>query len=275
MAEPVEVSYDMGVTAQMRGDLNSAIETFKAIISREPSFLPAHYQLGKCFLKAGKLQEAVEHLEKATLMKSGRITPLLDLANAYLYLNQLDKASDKFHQVLLWSKNNLKALTGLGQVHFHQGNYGKALSFISQALESGDRNFSAHFMLGQIHNQLNNPKKAKEELIKASECCYQLIKTSPDQPEGYLLLAEVKRCLGEIQEALENYESWEQFANSSAGSFFAFGLCFKTTDILYNMALCYQYQREMDKVKKVTQKILLLDPAHEPAKQLASLCHED
>ena len=274
MTESVEASYDIGVTALVRGDLKNAMETFKAIISKEPLFLPAHYQLGKCLLKAGQFQEAVKHLEKAAHMETGRATPLLDLAHAYLYLQQLDKARDKFEEVLLWSKNNPKALLGLGQVHFHQGNYGKALSLTNQAMQSSGRNFAAHFILGQIHSHLKNHKKAWEELTKAAECCDQLINTSPEQPEGYLLMAEVKRCQGENHEAIENYELWEKIANSSSKNFLAFGLFFKTPDILYNMALCYQALKKRDKVKNLTHKILLMEPDHEGAKILDDLCHE-
>ena len=66
-------SFDEGLTAQMRGDLESAITIFERVIEERPKDPSAYHQVGRCHMKRGAFEKVLQFTEAKILELVERI----------------------------------------------------------------------------------------------------------------------------------------------------------------------------------------------------------
>ncbi|RJP14995.1 MAG: tetratricopeptide repeat protein [Candidatus Abyssobacteria bacterium SURF_5] len=259
-------TFDDGLTAQMKGDLQSAISIFAKVIEEHPAHAAAHHQMGRCHMKRGDFSKAVQSLETTVRIGPDRVAARLDLGMLYLTAGVISKAKAQFLKALSISASNVKAMAGLGIVHYHERDYGKAIAQFQEACALNPTNFSAHFYLAKIHKLLENTSGAMEEALKAASICHGLIRARPEQPEGYYFLAETFILQDDYKPALQNYLIARDFSPKEATDFFAFGLHYSTVDNYLGIARCYKKLGESSYARYFAQLVLKLDATNEEAK---------
>lgn len=261
-------TFDEGLTAQMKGDLEGAISIFEQVIEEHPVNTAAYHQLGRCHMKRGEFDSAIQCFETTVRLGPDRIAARLDLGMLYLAIGAVQKAKTQFLKALALSQSNVKALAGLGIVYYHEQDFGKAISQFQEAGALNPSNFASHFYLAKIHKSLDNPAGLAEEALKAAAVCQGLIRARPEQPEGYFFLAETFMLQEEYRPALQNYLIARDFSPEGTTNFFAFGLHYSLVDNYLGAARCYQTLGEQAYARYFGQLILKLDPANEEAKLL-------
>ncbi len=264
-------SFDEGLTAQVRGDFDSAIAIFERVIEEHPANAAAHHQLGRCHMRRGALEKAVDNLETAVELGPDRVPTRLDLGMLYLATNDVARAKAQFLNVLSRNNSNVKGITGLGVVHYHENDIGKAIARLQEACTLNPSNFAGHYYLAKIHGGLKNTAGVQEEALKAAAICRDLIRVRTELPEGYFFLAETFMLQKEYRPALQNFLTARNFSPEGARHFFAFGLHYTLVDNYMGIARCYRQTGESRYARYFGQLTLKIDSDNEEAQQFASL----
>ena len=66
-----------------RGDLDRAIEEFKASMQVRPDDSPSHYNLGNFYMARRQLPLAIKAFERSTLLDPRSLPPLVNVSLAY------------------------------------------------------------------------------------------------------------------------------------------------------------------------------------------------
>ncbi|UCD58098.1 MAG: tetratricopeptide repeat protein [Candidatus Hydrogenedentota bacterium] len=264
-------SFDEGLTAQMRGDFDSAIAIFERVVEEKPTSTPAHHQMGRCHMKLGNFAKAIECLETTVRLGPDRIAARLDLGMLHLAVRNIPKAKAQFLRALGLNSSNVKAMSGLGIVHYHEKDFGKAISQLQDACALNPSNFACHYYLAKIHRDLKNPAGVREEALKAAAICQGLIRTRSEQPEGYFFLGETLVLQEEFRPALQNYLIAKDFSPKDVLQFFAFGLHYTLVDNYLGIARCYKVLGENRYARYFGQLTLKVDSYNEEAKQFAAI----
>jgi tetratricopeptide (TPR) repeat protein len=263
-------TFDDGLTAQMKGDLEGAVSIFEQVIRESPTNAAAHHQLGRCHMKRGEFDRAIQDFETTVKLGPERIAARLDLGMLCLAMGAVSKAKAQFVKAISLSNSNVKALAGLGIVHYHERDYGKAIAQLQEACALNPSNFASHFYLAKIHKLLNNTAGLMEEALKASAICQGLIRARSEQPEGYFFLAETFMLQEEYKPALQNYLIARDLSPKGVTNFFAFGLHYSLIDNYLGAARSYQKLGEHTYARYFAQLVLKLHPLNEDAKLLLS-----
>jgi tetratricopeptide (TPR) repeat protein len=264
-------TFDDGLTAQMRGDFSSAISIFVQVIEGHPTSAAAYHQMGRCHMKLGDFAKAIACFETAIRLGPDRIAARLDLGMLYLTERDLPKAKAQFLRALGINGSNVKAMSGLGIIYYYEKDFGKAISQLQDACALNPSSFAAHLYMAKIHEALKNPPGVSQEALKSAAICHGLIRTRPEQPEGYFFLAETFTLQGERQPALRNYLIAKDFSPAGCMHFFAFGLHYTLVDNYLWIARCYMLLGEKRYARYFGQLTLKLDPTNQEAKEIVAV----
>jgi tetratricopeptide (TPR) repeat protein len=133
------------------------VTALKSVASREPSNARPRAQLGNLYFDAERYAEAIQWYGEAVKLAPGDVNISTDLGVCYYYTNQPDKALEQFEHSLKLDPNHAKTLLNVGIV----------------------RAFG------------------KQDLEGAVQAWQQVMKLSPDGPEGQA----AKRALDSLQSA--------------------------------------------------------------------------
>jgi tetratricopeptide (TPR) repeat protein len=268
--EDAESYYDDGLTASMKGDLTSAAECFKKAIEKDPKFLVAYHQLGKCYQRMGASKPALTMLSQVVMQKPASGPFRVDYGQALFSAGQLDQAREQFTEVIAKDPSNLRGHIGLAQVCFAEANWAKAVAIARSALNQSGTNFGLLLILGRAAMVSGDEAEALEALKKADALLEKSIELNPDQPEGYYLRGEVAAVRKQYSSALEQYLAAELRAEQ--GKFYAaFGENFTFVDILAKQGLCYRRFEKYDRVRALGERIAAIDPNHRLGQTLRDL----
>ena len=217
--------FRQGAQHMNAGDAAAAEADFRQAIALDPSFAPAHLDLGLALLKQGKLLEAI-----ASIKKSLEIDPASPGAHLFLGIaeyqshHEEDAISD-LNLALQEDPKNIQALTWLGIVELNNGHPEKAIEPLDRAAELAPKDenildyrvqahmaiakqsYTALFMVNPeswrlhrlnaiIDSQAQDHKQAADEYQQA-------IKLAPKEPSLYEGLGWELRALGHADQAAQ------------------------------------------------------------------------
>jgi len=117
----------VGVAAQELGELNQAVEIFRELISKFPSFPQGYYRLG------------------AVLPRTGA----------------LDEAETAFRRLIELAPDEWRGFAGLGEVELRKGRPAEAAQHLERAVQLDFNAKTAHHLLGQAYRSLGRPDDAE------------------------------------------------------------------------------------------------------------------
>ena len=268
--ENAESYYDEGLTALMKGDLDRAVQHLTRAIEMDRSFLAAHHQLGKCYLRLGDPRKAAEILGQVVGRNPGLAPARLDYGHALLNMGSTEQARNQFMQILSVQPTNGRAHLGLAQVSFSEGNWDGAVTLAQAARAQGGVSFAVLFLLGRAARLAGNMVLAVESLREAGALIEKSVELNPDTPEGHYLRAEVCFAQEKFAQALDHYRAAEDRIAPNR-SYTAFGENFARVDILTKRALCYQRLGNLERARELGNQIVTLAPDHKLGQALKNL----
>jgi tetratricopeptide (TPR) repeat protein len=124
--------YLLAKLEHLQGRANDAIQNYQLAASLQPTFVPAHINLG----------------------------------NLYLELDRLEEARTSFALALQREPNNAAAHYGLGQVALSRRNYAEAVAHLESALALVPEANRIHYPLALAYRGLGNTERAKAHLAQ-------------------------------------------------------------------------------------------------------------
>lgn len=268
--EDAESYYDDGLTASMKGDLRRAAACFEKALARDPAYVTAAHQLGKCYYRMGQANRAVDLLQRVVTRKPDLAAARLDLGYALLSLGKVQEARSHFQQIIAVDPLHPRARLGMAQAAFDSGEWAAASAQARLVEQNGAANFSVLYLLGRAAKLAGNPGEAHDALTRAEKLMAKSGEMNPGQPEAHFLRGEVCFVQDQFATALEHYRVAEDRAKDNQ-YYTAFGENFTRLDILAKQGLCFQRLGETGRAREVGERILKLDPSHKLGRALAKL----
>jgi len=131
--------------------------------SRWPYLLAVHYE------ETGFLDKAVDSYRAALILDRTYLPGYIRLGRVLLELNRLKEAEAAFQVVLNVVPDDAAALAGEGRVAFERGEYETAVGLFQRALAKDPEASALHYRLGLTYRALGDADKARAELDKAGE----------------------------------------------------------------------------------------------------------
>ncbi|HEX3661473.1 MAG TPA: tetratricopeptide repeat protein [Acidobacteriaceae bacterium] len=210
--------YQLGLALQRTGEVNQAIPLLEKAAAAERTDGKVLTNLGMALCQAQRAKEAVPLLQKAVALSPRNPTSRENLAAAYIQLSQFDDAVAQLRQALQLDpqapqlhydlglalkmkddeadaipefeaaeKQNPSAPEppyALGLLYLQAGRYADAERELQTTLRLQPQNGNGWATLGSIENHLN-------KLPAAASALQEAIRQRPNQPDPYLILAEV------------------------------------------------------------------------------------
>lgn len=265
--ESAENYYDEGLTASMKGDLDTAMQLFEKAIRLDNTMASAYHQMGKCYTRLGKAPQAVQLLRQVVTKKPTNTAARLDLGFALLSLGEIDEARRQFVQVAELNPSQGKAQLGLAQAFFQEGNWSAALDMAQAALTHTGSNFAVLYMLGKSAKLSGDPIVAENNLKKADNILEKSLEIDAEKPETHFLRGEVAFVQEQYPAALQHYGNAAKYAKENR-HYTAYGESFTYIDILAKRGLCLQRLGQTDEARQAGEAIGKLDPNHKLGKSL-------
>lgn len=184
-----------GVEAFSRGDNQTAVAAFEAVVERAPDLAEVRVNLALAYLRVSRTADAIAQLEKAAVLAPNDAGVLFQLGGVYVEVNDLDKAVAAFEAGLakqpdLTDTLAYEATVTLGAVYFAKGDNDQASELFGKALLVKPDAAAPKLGLGKVYFSKGN-------LDRALELFQQLVSAVPGSPEA----AEAEVFIKELQKA--------------------------------------------------------------------------
>ena len=203
-----------------------AVDTFKVILSRDPTDMSALFQLANVYKLQDKLELAIQTFntlleqltaqlifkrQNATItdaekaLTAERIHGLTHLALSEIYCKQskLDIAEQHAKEAVLRCPTDADTHYRLGYIYTHQAKFDAALASFKHTLARNPDFAEVYEWLGLIALMQQNPQQAVEHYRKA-------IEKKPYVQSAYYNLAKAYRLLGDTAAATEQLKLFQQ-----------------------------------------------------------------
>ena len=142
------------------GNPNKAIAEFEKILTRNPNFTLAHYDLAVAYRDLGMPEKAIAQYEKTLELTPDFPEALSNLGGYYFRSGKLDQSVDLFKKAVQVYPNFIQALSNLGAALNKQGQPGEAIAHLKKALSLDPEFAIANFNLGNSLFALNRLDEA-------------------------------------------------------------------------------------------------------------------
>jgi spermidine synthase len=220
--ERLPVQYDLALSFIEKGLLVEAMEHLKAVLAKDPQFVPAliqsgrikmqsarsleamedflaalksdprsseaHYQLGLLYLMQNKTEVGIQSIQKAVAIDPDNQTYHLELATDFKNAKRYDEAADEYRSVL-----------ALGATLIMRKKAADAVVVLEQAIVIDPKDHRLYFQLGQAYLLLKQMEEARRVFEMA-------IRLEPGDADPYLGLGKAWIALGEHRKAIVNFK---------------------------------------------------------------------
>jgi len=197
-ANSPEQHVNMGRLLVRRGEIDRAIEEFRAALDGSVADAEALAEIGQAELARGERGRAQEAFVRALQVNPRHSRSLLRLAELRVQRGELADAEAMYRQVLAIDDRLPEPWVGLGDVLERQGRHDDAASVLEHALELDPRDLVARYDLGVVRMQQGRWAEARAAYERVLEL-------APDHAFARNNLGTVFSRLGDRQSALDCY----------------------------------------------------------------------
>jgi tetratricopeptide (TPR) repeat protein len=195
-SESAEQTLARAINEQNAGALDAAIPLYEKVIQRQPTNLPAHYNLGLIYSGRGEWAKAQAEFEAALRTDPKYIDALINLGIAQYRQRRFEAAAQAFRQAVAVAPKNFQALFDLGITLVAMGQPEEALRWLMVAQAEQPDLANVNYYRGLAYQQLKKLPEAERELQQ------ELVRNAR-HVDAYAALAEVYAAQGRPRQAEE------------------------------------------------------------------------
>ncbi len=150
-----------------KGDIDSAINEFKAGLVLDPLNANIHNSLGVCYGVSGSFEKAKEEFEAAIRLDSNESMALYNSGLANLLMDNKDRALELFLEAESIGKNVFEVEFQLGNLYLESGNPEKGKKHLEKAVDLRPESGAAFRCLGDCNKAINKIDEAIASYKKA------------------------------------------------------------------------------------------------------------
>ena len=157
----LQALYDRAKAAQQRGDGDTAIEQYRAIVALAPHLASAYNNLGMLYLKRHDYADAADALKHALDLDPNMQTASGMLGMSYFQLGMNEKAEPLLRKALSLHPNDDNVEMTLALVLINLKKYGEAASHLNSSLNRNPTNLEAWYSLRRTYIELAENARTK------------------------------------------------------------------------------------------------------------------
>jgi len=190
---------NLGVTYQMKNELEKARAAFEKALEIEPNSGLALNNLGSLFQKKGEDDKAIEAFMKAIEISPEDSRFHINLGSTYKDQKKYSLAFETFKKALEINPHSSEAYYNLGLLYAERDEGSKALEHFRKCLDLDPDSDRAYYNMGIIYDKENKPGEALSSFVKA-------LRISPDNSNARNNLANLYSKTGARDKAIEEYK---------------------------------------------------------------------
>ncbi len=167
------------------GDATMAIRQYEQALTRDPSLLGVHYELGQAYLKQSldesSLKQATTELQLALKEDPRNAGAEGKLGVIEVFRGHADLAEAHFVRAISLKADQVDALSGLGNILHERGDNAKAAEYYARASLAEPLDEAIHYRLAQIYRELGRKADAEHEMTLFVQIRNLKSKSSLDQ----------------------------------------------------------------------------------------------
>ena len=185
------------------GDPNKAIDEFEKILTQDPSFTLAHYDLAVAYRDLGMEDEAIQQYERTVELQPNFPEALSNLGSYYFRSGKLEQAKEVFKKAIKVYPNFIQGLSNLGAVLNKLGHPKEAIPHLKKTLELNPEFAIASFNLGNSQFALNRFEEAQKSYERSVELGLDFLSMHWKLYEIHLTRKAYKSAEKELQTILQ------------------------------------------------------------------------
>lgn len=151
------------------GDPNKAIDEFEKILTQDPNYTLAHYDLAVAYRDLGMEDEAIQQYERTIELQPHFPEALSNLGSYYFRSGKVEQAKEMFKKAIEVYPNFIQGLSNLGAVLNNLGHPEEAIPHLKKTLELNPEFAIASFNLGNSQFALNRFEEAQKSYERSAE----------------------------------------------------------------------------------------------------------
>lgn len=184
---------------QENGDKVAATQLYRQIITRDPQYASAYYQLSHIMAEDRKIDSAIMFAEKAVALNDTNVWYKLHAALLYRYANRIDDQIRVWEQIVRQKPEVLQYYFELSNVYLMAGNTKKAIATLDRVEKRVGISEAVSMQKAKLWNAEGETKKAMHEIELLAE-------TMPNENKYNAILAENYMQGGQYSKAKVYYD---------------------------------------------------------------------
>jgi putative glycosyltransferase (TIGR04372 family) len=205
---------------------NEAVTHLELAIALEPNLPEAYFALGNILSEEGRREEAIQNYYQAISLKPNWPEAYLDLANKLIQQGRIQDAISNYNKAIVLKQDWAAAYYYRGNALQCQSNYKEAVVDYQKALDLNLNWLELYINLGNALVCLQNMRWAQKKLKVIITKIQEIITLDENQAVNYYNLGLMYESLGQLSEALENYQRAVIINPNQAEVHFAIGNLF-------------------------------------------------
>lgn len=198
LPKDLQQRFERAVQLAAQGKLREAEPLFREITQKQPTFAPAHLNLGLVYRLQNQNEKALTHLRRAAELNPKDPKPLVELARLCLDTGKLGDARGYLRMLRDRFPKEPELPVLEGALASLQGEWGVAIEKFQQALKTRPNDFRIHYNLGIAAYQLRRYEEAEKHLKRTVEL-------KPDYTTGWKSLGMTYEARGMPEHAIRAY----------------------------------------------------------------------
>lgn len=149
-----EASYNLALTYENEGKLDSAKIYYEKTISIKPDLTQAHMKLGKVLESQQKYDMALAEFKEVVKYEPGYFSGNPRLGEPYRYVNVIEIVLHEYQRKLKDNPRNKEALKVIGKIHLSLGRLGQAEEYYQQLVQLSPNDYVAAETLREIRRKM-------------------------------------------------------------------------------------------------------------------------
>ena len=228
--------FDYGLTFELKGDTDKALDFFKKAVACDPEFAEAYNKLGDIFMKKAKYNDAIEAYCKSASIKPDIENTHFDLGCAYLQTMRLEEAEKEFKIAFELDAHHYEILGKLGAVYIEKKEYERALGFLRKMLVADPMAIAARYYNGLALYLMGKKAAASAEFSEVIARYSALIRIKPNYAEAHYFIGMAYFYNANYKEAELNIKRAIELDTDKIDFHYSLGLAYSDADAFYAMA---------------------------------------